>query len=80
MNVVFNLNDYVSPDIDVSCYKDIPIKYRDLVRKIIKSHTKRKFAFRYRGPRYDVHRAFTKLEDANRFAVYYRDGYYTKGV
>ena len=76
MNVIFNLNDYVSSSNEVSCYKNIPIQYRDLVRKIIKNHTKRKFALRYRGPRYDVHRAFTKLEDAKTFAVYYRDGFY----
>ena len=77
MNVVFNLNDYISPSNEVSCYKDIPIKYRDLVRKIIKNHTNRKFAFRYRGPRDDTFMAlFCRLENADRFAVYYRDGYY----
>ena len=77
MNVVFNLNDYVSPSTDVSCYKGIPIEYRDLVRKIIKNHTNRKFAFRYRGTRYDTFMAsFCRLENAKTFAVYYRDGYY----
>lgn len=77
LKVKFNLNDYVSPASEISCYRDIPIEFRELVYKILRNKTKRKFAFRYRGPRNDTFMAlFCRLENAKTFAVYYRDGFY----
>lgn len=76
LKVKFNLNDYVSPSSEKSCYRDIPIEFRELVYKILRNKTNRKFAFRYRGPRFDFTRSFCKLKNAKTFAVYYRDGFY----
>ena len=76
LKVKFNLRDYAAPFSEAAIYKDIPIEYRELVYKILRIHTNQKFAFRYRGPRFDFTRSFCKLKNAKTFAVYARDGYY----
>jgi hypothetical protein len=66
---VFNLNFFVSPTIETSFYKGIPIEYLDITRKILKAngHTCK---IRYRGPRRDLMRANCLKKDAVTFAVY----------
>ena len=48
----------------------IPIEYLDMVRKFCK-HNGVSFTAKFRGPRFDRTRAFTKKADAYFFSIYY---------
>ena len=63
-------NQYRSPKIEASVFKQIPIEYLDMVKSVLK-RTGQKFRIVYRGPRgryYD--QAMTWKQDARAFTVY----------
>ena len=70
-SIKFDLNAYRSPIGEYSYYKGVPIEFRDLVRKILKSKGL-KYKFRYRGPRIHGNQSFCTIGDAKTFAIYRR--------
>lgn len=63
------LQCYISPTLESSVYKSIPIKHYDDVRNML-NKTGIKFRYKFRGPRYDHQRSTCLKSDAYAFSVY----------
>ena len=66
-----NLLQYASPEKEQSFFKNIPIQYLKEVQGLLGSQYKG-LRYVFRGPRYDLQRAFTLKRHAHSFAVYKR--------
>ena len=69
------VEQYRSPDSEVSIAKDIPMDQLDRARRmmrIIENLSGRRMRVIYRGPRRDLGRSWCLRQDARRFAVYFR--------
>ena len=71
MTILIDLNQYLSPESEVSVYKDIPIDKLDITRKILNHYGfYGKYRIKYRGPRYDFMAGTCLKSNAKRFAIY----------
>jgi hypothetical protein len=70
--LLFNLEFTVPYDGPRAKYRDIPIRFLKQVQDQLRGTAKPgyRLTYRFRGPRFDKMRAFTRKEHANRFAVY----------
>ena len=66
MNMLTELNPYMSPSVEASLWKGVPMKYLPLMKK----HFRGEFKYRPRGGRYTSHRFNCSMADATSFAVY----------
>ena len=66
MNMLTELNAYMSPSDEASLWKGVPMKYLPLMKK----HFRGEFKYRPRGGRYTSHRFNCSMADATSFAVY----------
>jgi len=65
-----NIFDYISPENEMSIYKNIPMRYRDNI--VIRALAYSGCRFKYRGPRRAgiLGQATCLVEDAVTFAIY----------
>ena len=66
MNMLNELNAYMSPSGEASLWKGVPMKYLPLIKK----HFRGEFRFRPRGGTYRNTRHSCTMTDATSFAVY----------
>ena len=66
MNMLTELNAYMSPSDEASLWKGVPMKYLPLMKK----HFRGEFKYRPRGGRYTSHRFNCSMADATSCAVY----------
>jgi hypothetical protein len=72
MKTIIDLKQYESPKFETSFYKGIPIEYKELVRKVLKSKGYKNFRFYLRGPRTHGTQSHCAAQDAISFAIYKR--------
>ena len=66
MNMLTELNAYMSPSDEASLWKGVPMKYLPLMKK----HFRGEFKYRPRGGTYGNTRHSCTMTDATSFAVY----------
>ena len=66
MNMLNELNAYMSPSGEASLWKGVPMKYLPLMKK----HFRGEFKYRPRGGTYTSYRHNCTMTDATSFAVY----------
>ena len=59
---------YLSPEVENSWFKGLPIHLLDPAKKQLRILGK--FRVRFRGPRHDLMRAYCRKENAKTFAIY----------